>query len=181
MLPLLDDADQGLRPQPGSFDGRAKGGAWVEESLQVQKFLPLPSQTCQQEECQRSSVPGQEVSIPGQKVTVPKARQTVSLGIHCGISCAGGGPGHSRLFAFGDICSLIFPNVFFALLFPLHHFPPTSMFRPLELHIYVSRISRTSLIQNLMYLYAFVFLPLLPSILFSLGYDTKTVSFPSIV
>lgn len=94
-----------------------------------------------------------------------------------------------QVFVFADVCSLIFPNVF--ALSPLYcvsvhpHPPATSHLnenlRPLELQIYLCRIFGVSLISNLMYLYVFAFLLLLPSVLFSLDYNSKTFSFSPII
>lgn len=47
----------------------------------------------------------------------------------------------------------------------------------LELHICMCGISGVRVISNLMYPYAFIFLPVLPSVFFNLGYDSEAVSF----
>lgn len=98
------------------------------------------------------------------------------MGIQREITCEGGGLVTAGIY---DVCSSTLPDVFALLLSLLFFF--NVKLRPLELHIYICGISRVRLISNLMYPYAFVFLPLLPSIFFNLDYSSKTVSFSSII
>ena len=68
-------------------------------------------------------------------------------------------------FAFGHICLSTLPNVFALLLLLLFFFNVKLKF--LELHICMCGISGVRVISNLLYPYAFIFLPVPPSIFFN--------------
>lgn len=87
------------------------------------------------------------------------------------------GPGHSwalllaisvhQLFQMALLCYYCYFFFFFFNVKP----------KFLELHICMCGISGVRVISNLMYPYAFIFLPVLPSVFFNLGYDSEAVSF----
>ena len=114
----------------------------------------------------------------GQHVPQADGPVLASAGQHHGLQEWVWGPGHSwglllaisvyQLFQMSLLCYYCY--FFFFNVKP----------KFLELHICMCGISGVRVISNLMYPYAFIFLPVLPSVFFNLGYDSKAVSFSSI-